>query len=984
MRSPGRFHGVAYEPGGQDQRFHADRAELLSLLRKDGILYASEARPVVSGSGKPARWMLDSLPVSLSPRGAELAGLCLLHLCAHFDGRQIATYGMTGIPLLQACVLLSGGRYSGLIVRKERKQHGSMKLIEGPIDPKEPVILLDDSVVSGVSMSEGIDTLEEAGLRVEGGVCLVRFGWDAGFAQLQERGYHMEALYDIWEDFIYHMPDEDPPMRNPTKVFPKVVYGKDRAAAGAHPAVFARQVMQRWLRTGTLLRPPVRFDRHYDSRGGAWVSLRRRDDVYDRPAREGFWHFPGEERTSIGHDVALAALCTAAALPAGKVGLATLAECAVAVTMFSALEECTVADLDNDRFGIVVCSRERGAVMGGALPRMPGIATEWEQFEHARCKNAELACFEPFVLYRHDVTKVVEPGAVWQPTGVPADQSPVWHDPGLGAVLAARALDVARSLRGGVTTTARLPRDLLPSSVDSIYVTVYSKGRLHGCVGGSIKRLDEDLHRLVEHALRDERFVASGGCLGDLVVTVSILYDALELGAFSPEEVMVRVRLGEQALMVWQGERLGLLLPTVAIRNSFRPVEFALEVIDKAGITRPPYFWRRFECVTWLAAEGLSEPQRLSGAFLPGAPPASIEEAAARFTPLLVEYLLRHQREDGTFYGTYAPFSHTFGEGVAAPRLAHAGWTLARGARILGDTRLAEAADRTCTHLISLLALDEAGHPWISNGEDPPTIAEVAFLLLAFAEDPARDIRTSTPRTAPRSRRRDLGRARSLASLLWSCIDEHGRFFRTHRDPEDEDDACQDYFPGEALLALARAAEAGIHAADATRLHKAFRYYRHRFRYRRSWGQVSWLMQAFAAWHRVTNDPEHAALVFEIGEFAMEYQLEKTGGFANELLPDGPGFTTALFLEGIAAAANLAQRTSDTARLAAFRSSLAKGLGFVDRLVYQPRDAVFLPEPSWALGGVRLHERASEVRIDFVQHALSTVLELRSCPGDRT
>jgi len=220
-------------------------------------------------------------------------------------------------------------------------------------------------------------TLE--GLRVEGGVCLVRFGWYGGFARMQERGYQMEALYDIWDDFMYQMPDEDPPAGNPTKVFPNIVFGKGRAAARMHPAVYARQAMQQWLRTGSLLRPPARFDRPYDSRGGAFVSLRRRDDVYDRPVREGFWHFPDEAYTGTGHDVALAALQTAAALPAAQAGLAVLAECAVAVTFCSALEECTVAGLDNDRYGIVVCSRERGEIMGGALPRMPGIGTGYPE-----------------------------------------------------------------------------------------------------------------------------------------------------------------------------------------------------------------------------------------------------------------------------------------------------------------------------------------------------------------------------------------------------------------------------------------------------------------------------------------------------------------------------------------------------------------------------------------------------------------------------
>ena len=119
------------------ESFQSARAELLELLQRSGILYRSESQPILSRDGTSARWMLDSLAVTLSPRGAELAGKCILELLKRFDGRQIATYGVTGIPILQSC-LLQDNRYRGLLVRKERKQHGSMKLIEGVIDPNEP------------------------------------------------------------------------------------------------------------------------------------------------------------------------------------------------------------------------------------------------------------------------------------------------------------------------------------------------------------------------------------------------------------------------------------------------------------------------------------------------------------------------------------------------------------------------------------------------------------------------------------------------------------------------------------------------------------------------------------------------------------------------------------------------------------------------------------------------------------------------------
>lgn len=212
--------------------FERDRAELLTLLQTRGILYESETQPVLSRDGASALWMLDSLSVSLLPRGAELAGRCLLSLLERFEGKQLATLGVTGIPLLQSCLLQSGGRYRGLLVRKERKAHGSLKLIEGPLDPAEPVVILDDSVSSGLSMNECAQRLEVAGLFVEGGVCLVRFGWHGGFSYMQGAGYRMEALYDIWDDFIAHMPNEEQPPQNPTRVLPKVVWASRRAPEG--------------------------------------------------------------------------------------------------------------------------------------------------------------------------------------------------------------------------------------------------------------------------------------------------------------------------------------------------------------------------------------------------------------------------------------------------------------------------------------------------------------------------------------------------------------------------------------------------------------------------------------------------------------------------------------------------------------------------------------------------------------------------------
>ncbi len=930
----------------------AERAELLALLRQRGILYESPTQPVLSRDGTSARWMLDSLAVTLTPRGAELAGRCVLRLLERFDGRQLATYGTTGIPILQSAVLQSGGRYRGLLVRKERKPHGSRKLIEGDIDSNEPIIIIDDSVSSGTSMFECVEKLEAAGLRVEGGLCLVRFGWYGGFARMLERGYQMESVYDIWTDFIYHMEDEAKPVSNPCKAFPEFNWSSNAISDGIHPAQYARAVIKEWVENKTAPRPPARFDRDYDHAGGIWVSVRARDAIYERHARDGFWHFPGEAPGALGEDLALAALKTARELPSGEAGVRALDGGVLAVTFFGALEACTAGELDNDRYGIVVRSRERPAWMGGALPRMPGIAGEWAQFQHARMKNARLVSFEPHIIYRHSVLKAVEPGAAWQPSGVPREAGGWEDDPAIAGRVAARAREWALEiLTGDPPAGAPLPDGLLPDSVESVFVTIHSGGRMRGCMGAPV-RSDGELRAIARAALQDDRF-DRGIRADDLLVSVSFLYGALELGGFAPEEVPDRVRLGEQALECHQERRSGLLLPNTAFLYNLGPHEFVREVIDKAGITRPPYRWRRYECATWLT-DGESPPRRVPTGLPRAEPPATLDAALAIHIPLLIDYLARQKDERGGFHAWYSPIADVLRGSLDLARRAHVAWILARAAK--RSDRAAAVARQSIDELKSLI-IERDGKTWLQTNE-PATVAELSFLLLALIE-----IDSNDPLAA------------KIAATLWSAIDHHGRV-ATHARAEDAGEAHQDYFPGQLLLALARAAERGVAPVDEARLTRAFHYYRHRFRIRHRWGMASWHTQAFAAWHRAAPRADFARFAFEIADWALEYQQSKTGGFINDHQSDGPGYTTALYLEGIAAALNTAEALGDRERAARYRRACERGWQFLDGLIYQPRDRRHLPHPGWAMGGLRANALSSDVRIDFVSHALGAALEL--------
>jgi len=71
----------------------------------------------------------------------------------------------------------------------------------------------------------------------------------------------------------------------------------------------------------------------------------------------------------------------------------------------------------------------------------------------------------------------------------------------------------------------------------------------------------------------------------------------------------------------------------------------------------------------------------------------------------------------------------------------------------------------------------------------------------------------------------------------------------------------------------------------------------------------------------------------------------------------------------------IAAALTDGARHKLYVDSFTRGLGFLDRLVIQQRDGSILPNIEFAVGGLRQSLTSSQIRVDFVQHSLSAILE---------
>jgi uridine monophosphate synthetase len=85
-----------------------------------------------------------------------------------------------------------------IIRRKEVKEYGTKKAIEGVYKQGQICLIVDDLTTSGASLFETIEPLEHEGLKVSDIVVLIDRE-QGGKKHLQEKGYNLQALLTISE-----------------------------------------------------------------------------------------------------------------------------------------------------------------------------------------------------------------------------------------------------------------------------------------------------------------------------------------------------------------------------------------------------------------------------------------------------------------------------------------------------------------------------------------------------------------------------------------------------------------------------------------------------------------------------------------------------------------------------------------------------------------------------------------------------------------
>jgi orotate phosphoribosyltransferase len=172
------------------------KARLCELLRERSFA----RKRVVLASGRESDFFIDCKQTVLTAEGHALVGQLMLEALPQFPAcHAVAGVELGGCPLASAVALTShlrGVAKDAVYVRKDAKDHGSKRLLEG--DTRLPkgasIVILEDVTTTGGSTLKAATKLTDAGYQVAGVLTLVD-RLEGGREAIEAAGFQFAALY---------------------------------------------------------------------------------------------------------------------------------------------------------------------------------------------------------------------------------------------------------------------------------------------------------------------------------------------------------------------------------------------------------------------------------------------------------------------------------------------------------------------------------------------------------------------------------------------------------------------------------------------------------------------------------------------------------------------------------------------------------------------------------------------------------------------
>jgi orotate phosphoribosyltransferase len=172
-----------------------DKQALMAIVREKALEFGD----FTLASGKKASYYLDCRKVTLDSAGANLVASGMLELLGDDLPDAVGGMAIGADPITAAVITVAGqqGRaLRGFIVRKEAKSHGRGRDVEGPVQPGDRVVILEDVVTTGGSSLKAIAKVQAAGLHVQGVLAIID-RLEGGAEAFAAEGFRLTTLLTI-------------------------------------------------------------------------------------------------------------------------------------------------------------------------------------------------------------------------------------------------------------------------------------------------------------------------------------------------------------------------------------------------------------------------------------------------------------------------------------------------------------------------------------------------------------------------------------------------------------------------------------------------------------------------------------------------------------------------------------------------------------------------------------------------------------------
>ena len=173
------------------------KQKLLNLLFDLSFNYSEEPIFTLAYKKEKSRFYIDCKNTTLSPEGLVLVGEVVYNMIADLDVDGIGglSFGADPIAISTATIAkLRGKPIKAFSVRKEPKEYGTQRYIEGLAKRGDKVVIVDDVITTGSSTLTAIRLAKEAGLNVIKVIVLVD-RQEGGRENITNEGFDVEALF---------------------------------------------------------------------------------------------------------------------------------------------------------------------------------------------------------------------------------------------------------------------------------------------------------------------------------------------------------------------------------------------------------------------------------------------------------------------------------------------------------------------------------------------------------------------------------------------------------------------------------------------------------------------------------------------------------------------------------------------------------------------------------------------------------------------